>query len=737
MGIFRDVKKFNWALILGMGIVVLVVLVGYLGPHLSIQDPMAEHFTLRVNGKIRTPPYPAFTIPGYPLGTDSAGRDIFSRLLWAIRPTLTMVTTVALVRLFIGILLGLIVGWQQGFISKILEALVTAAVSIPVLIVAIIGITAIGLDKGLFAFVIGLSLTGWAETARSVALQTKALKEQTYVEAAHALGASDFRILMMHITRHVMPYAWMLLAFEISATFLVVAELGFLGYYLGGGAWVEILDFVAVNIEGLPELGQMLSLSLVKLTNPSALLVVSSVVFVIILGFNLLGEGLRIRTRYEGLIPGRWKRVLGNRVGEWFEYEFLPNSAEWLIRYIHKVSVAGVLLLLFFSSVYWWNFKQDEVVKSSESILAIPGNHLWASEEQNSHGTRWTPFEGVSVPVLKWFYFAGGELSGSPVVSSNGTIIITSKNREIIALNPEGNLLWKTKVDSIPVGSPALGERGEVYCTNLTGGLTAVAPNGGLLWSFIDDSARQATSGPIVSTDGSIYYIRLDSVQALDLYGKPLWAVPSMDTIIENTPVLSPQESFLFLKKLALAANSGARLKLESIPVDEMLFTDPTFFVGADNQNYFRSGGDVYRWRSTENGVELDQPVGWDFNIQNSPIFPKQQGVTPQGILWLFFSSDWMETRLVSIGDGGRILSNVRFPEYQGILIAIDKSSFAYFCSSNFGISARCHAIKLGTDKPLWDLELGDNAIIVGSASAPGVLYIALKSGYLIAVGNP
>ena len=82
------------------------------------------------------------------------------------------------------------------------------------------------------------------------------------------------------------------------------------------------------------------------------------------------------------------------------------------------------------------------------------------------------------------------------------------------------------------------------------------------------------------------------------------------------------------------------------------------------------------------------------------------------------------------------MLSNARFAEFQGKLIGIDKESIAYFCSSNNGLRGRCHAIRLGNDKSIWDLNLGNGAEVVGGALAPGRLYIALRSGYLLALAG-
>src|SRR5215207_1111884 len=107
----KGVHNRNWTLIAGLVFVGLMTLIAIIGPDLAPQDPMQENYTLAVDGQIRTPPYPAFEISGYPLGTDRWGRDLLSRILWGVRPTMIMVASVAAFRLAVGIFLGLLIGW--------------------------------------------------------------------------------------------------------------------------------------------------------------------------------------------------------------------------------------------------------------------------------------------------------------------------------------------------------------------------------------------------------------------------------------------------------------------------------------------------------------------------------------------------------------------------------------------------------------------------------------------------
>ena len=165
------------------------------------------------------------------------------------------------------------------------------------LVIALATIAFVGIQRGLLAFLLGLSLTGWAETARYVETQTRVIRQQPFMEAARGMGAPPTHLVVYHILRHLLPLTAMLLAIEISSTLMTTAALGFLGYYIGGGAWLAVEDFVARNTAGIPELGQMLATAIEQILDPWPMVVVGSVVVLIIFGFSLLGEGLRRQLR--------------------------------------------------------------------------------------------------------------------------------------------------------------------------------------------------------------------------------------------------------------------------------------------------------------------------------------------------------------------------------------------------------------------------------------------------------
>jgi peptide/nickel transport system permease protein len=291
-------RKVNWPLWAGSLIVLFVLLIAIIGPRLAQRDPVQEHMILQVGDKWEIPPFPPLTVPGFPLGSDQFGRDLLSRLLWAVRPTLIMVTIVAVVRLLLGTAIGLGAGWFTGRVGHALDVIIGVALAVPVLMVALAAIALIGVELGLLAFIVGLSINGWVETARLVREQTQLIKGNLYIEAARALGASDSYTLLHHVVRQIMPMVWMLFSFEIGRTLMTTAGLGFLGYYIGGDIWIDVSDFVARRLSGMPELGQMLASAWNEqqvITEPWGMIIAGSVIFIAVL--QLARRGIATATR--------------------------------------------------------------------------------------------------------------------------------------------------------------------------------------------------------------------------------------------------------------------------------------------------------------------------------------------------------------------------------------------------------------------------------------------------------
>lgn len=720
-------KKINLPLIIGSSLVGFIGFLAIFGPLFAPQNPMKENYSLSVNGKTHIPPYDINEISGYPLGTDRYGRDLLSRILWAVRPTMIMVVIVAGARLTLGLILGMIIGWSEGRKAQILDSILSTALSIPILIAALIGIFIIGIEHGLWAFIFGLGITGWAETARVVSEQTRVIKNQTYVEAARSLGSSDRRVLYTHVLRQIISLVWMLLAFEVSSTLLVSAELGFLDYYIGGGIWVEISDFNAVNVEGLPELGQMISSSLIKLTNPSTLLIVGGVICIGVLGFNLLGEGLRLRLSREGMRGRRNFRFVSESTQEWIEERILHPSLFWMET--HQTKLWASVFSIIFIATAWMIFNTYYIkpLASSEIAFENSGNHLWASDRHDPYGTLWVQTSLNSEPIKLWNISTPGGGVGAPAIDANGIIYINAKDNLLLAINADGSILWQAALDATPVGTPALDSNGNIFVADVRGYVTAFDSIGNRIWRTLASTGRGATSGPLVDAKGNIYLTIIDTVSALSAQGKLLWRTSAADIYLEEPPRLSPDQTLIFLKNSVIQTDTGIIKNVSIGSLEEIMFTDPTYFSGANGLNYYRLGHDIIGWHLEDSNLIIDSRLTWAHD-GTVLLLPFDQGVTKNGLTWLFYKMQYSQARMIWLDAESRVVGNYAFSNINPKLIAVGEKDEAYICDALLE-RVECINIAPGADSPTWTVSINQSTSLLGGALIPNRLYLSLGDG--------
>lgn len=296
----------NTPLLIGLILSAISLGVAIFGPRLAPQDPLQRFAeVIKVGETYYIPsvtPVPPFTLDIFPLGTDNAGRDVFSRLLWAVRPTLFTCFGVMLARLLIGVPLGLLGGWFKGrWIERLIELLISALIAIPTLMLGV-ALIALSEERPISIFILVLSLIGWTDVAQFVKNQVEVVRQADYIESSRALGASTWMILRRHVFPQLWPTLPIIIAFELSAVLLLMAELGFLGFYIGNGFIIYGADpnspaVIATGITAdTPELGQMLSDFWSKIFEaPWEMVMAASAIFLQVFAFNMLGEGLRRR----------------------------------------------------------------------------------------------------------------------------------------------------------------------------------------------------------------------------------------------------------------------------------------------------------------------------------------------------------------------------------------------------------------------------------------------------------
>jgi uncharacterized repeat protein (TIGR01451 family) len=734
------VSRINWSLLFGGLLVALIALVALIGPQVAPRDPLQENAIIRVGEKWRIPPFPAFT-PGFVLGSDHFGRDLFSRLLWAVRPTMTMVVTVALVRLALGVAIGIGAGWFTGWTGRAIDAVIGAALSVPALMVALGAIAAVGIETGVWAFVVGLSINGWVETARLVREQTRIVKGQLYVEAARALGSSDTQVILRHVLRQIMPMVWMLFAFEISGTLMVTAALGFLGYYIGGDVWVVVSDTAARAISGAPELGQMLATSWVRIDEPWAMIVVGSVVFVTVLGFNLMGRGLRRRLAVKQLAKRTWlvraREALSEQVtrpaGDWvYERVWAPLARRQKPRYLYPTLAA--LCMLTVGGVVAWRWQTVEQAQKEVVASAFPQGQPWSAERRDPQGTLWNISNEPISPQVQWKFADPSGFAGGPAVSAQGSVFIVSQAGTLYALDPAGSVRWQAALPGGGAGTPALSDDGQVYVTDEAGNLSAFAPDGALVWRFQAEAGDFATSGPIAGPNGALYFmVRGGTVQAVSPAGEGLWRTRVTSDPLYSPPRLSADGRWLFVKNVALSAQDGAVQTWQA-----ELGVDDQYLTGADGQDYLRLGNEIWQWQLVGDGVQTGASATWDYRqfTVRAEGGPTDAGVTPDQLVWMLYSSNLEDTRIVWIRLGGPTLGNLHLSQRETKIIALDQDATTYTCGWGHGIGMLCMALKPGADDPLWQVALEQGENVAGGALVPGRLYAAMDEGFLYAIGQ-
>lgn len=719
------VRRRNWPLWIGLWIMAIMGIIAVAGPWLAPHDPLARTAVVRIGERWVGPPYPPLTA-GFLLGSDHAGRDLFSRLLWAVQPTMLLVLVIAALRLGIGIVVGVLAGYSSGIGQRIFAGILRVALLFPVLVVALAVIAFIGIQRGLLAFILGLTLTGWAETARLVETQTRSLKHESFVESARSMGASDAHLLIYHVLRHVLPLAAMLLAFEVSATLMATASLGFLGYYIGGGAWLTVEDWVARRAAGVPELGQLLATSFEAILRPWPMVVTGGVVMLIVLGATLVGEGLRRRLQGELEFRVTWLDRVLNWVAEALARPDTARTPSPLRHWRWGVS-AGALLI---AGAIFWGFSRPPAPITTFS-LSPAGGHFWPTQRHDSYGTLTSPAPGPPAATELWRVVADDRFASPPVVAADGTIYAVTASGILKAVDASGASRWDTPLGVTPVGAPALGPEGTIYVVDNGPGLSAISPDGAVQWRFQRDG-RRATSGPIVAADGTIYFSRVDRVQAVNPDGSERWLSAPVEGLWEEPPRLSPTYDLIFLGLGALAIADGAAVDLQLPITQEMRFAGPRITVGANGRHYLTAGNTAIEWELVNGRAQVTRSITWDIGGLNIFV-PSDVGIAADTSLWLFYGQSFSTARLAWIDANSRLLTNIEGDLRDTTLIGIDPAGRAYLCG-RVG-RARCLMFDRTTGATGWDQTMPEGAGVIGGALAAGRLYLTTADGFLFALG--
>lgn len=252
--------------ILGMAIVLLMLLIALSAPIICRYDPRDVHLQ------------DAYLFPSaaHWFGTDSLGRDVFSRVIWGTRTSLTVAVIGVLVTSMIGIAMGSISGYYRK-LDDLIMRFTDIVLTFPSFFLLIVAASVLQV-RNLYAIAVTIGFIGWPQMARIVRGEFLSIRELSYVEAARAIGASSSRLIVLHMLPNCMAPIIVTVTLNVARYILYEAAISFLG--LG--------DPTAISWGTIIGRGQQVLRSAWWLT-----LFPGVMIFLIVLGFNLFGDGFR------------------------------------------------------------------------------------------------------------------------------------------------------------------------------------------------------------------------------------------------------------------------------------------------------------------------------------------------------------------------------------------------------------------------------------------------------------
>lgn len=267
--------------LVGAGIIVVYLLVAIAAPLLA-PVPASQRTPYEMQAQFGSdllPPGSALCEKGCPLGTSEFGVDLYYGVIWGTRLGIALGVGVTLAGMVIGLVLGLLAGWYGGWFDDLIMRVTDVFLSLPLLVLAIA--IAVAFERSLFFVAIALIITWWPPYTRLVRGQVLAIREATYIEAARASGLPEWWIMLRHVLPNAINPIVVQGTFDVGSVVLTAAALSFIGFSSGSSL--------------TPEWGRLVALgqSYIATGQWWTVLFPGLAIFGFVLGWNLLGDGLR------------------------------------------------------------------------------------------------------------------------------------------------------------------------------------------------------------------------------------------------------------------------------------------------------------------------------------------------------------------------------------------------------------------------------------------------------------
>lgn len=267
----------NPRVVAGAVVVLILFIAALLAPWLAPMDPLEQDLLSPLAAPSFSPDMSDPSAPAHWLGTDSLGRDVFSRMIWGARTALIVAIFAAAATAALGTFLGALAGYFGGRCDTVVCRMVDVWMAFPPVLLAVVLVAMIG--TGLTSVIIAIVVVDWTRFARIVRAEVRGQRQLDYVTSARMLGLGPFRTLCEEILPNVAPLLITLVTLEMGVAIVVEAILSFVGLSLASGeaTWGSMIGEGRLYVNQSPWL----------MVVPIIATVVS------VLGLNALGDGLR------------------------------------------------------------------------------------------------------------------------------------------------------------------------------------------------------------------------------------------------------------------------------------------------------------------------------------------------------------------------------------------------------------------------------------------------------------